>query len=73
MSFFVTIMATGLFVFLYQTARSMLVKAINNNSIALLQKFDLMSKIHDKMGFDAVPTIWEMQSHSEYITSPLIK
>lgn len=63
MSFFVTIMATGLFVFLYQTARSMLVKAINNNSIALLQKFDLMAKIHDKMGFDAVPTIWEMQSH----------
>ena len=62
-SFVAAIIATGLFILLYQVGRNTLVSAINDNSIALLQKFDLMTKIHDKMGFDTVPTIWDMQSH----------
>lgn len=62
-SFVASILATGLFVLLYQKGREVLVNAINNKSIVILQKFDLMNKIHDKMGFETVPTIWDMQSH----------
>lgn len=57
------LIVTGLFIYLYQYLRGILINAIELKSIALLGHFDLLTKIHDKMGFNTIPTIWDMQIH----------
>ncbi len=58
-----SIIGCALFILSYNAIRQWLLYSIENEKIAILNEFDLIAKIQEKMGFDTIPTIWQMQDH----------